>query len=411
MESSRQQSAQLEKLEALGRAILNSPPDASTLPNLLEAHAPAMFTAGYLAIWLAPQRLLLKHPPEWSAQDLEPIQQWLDIQPQARVFSAKERLPWQVNPDSHRPVVVAPVLDVESRQATGGIYLELLGLGFSWNSAALGRLLPTVQSLAAQVASALHQAKIYAQTLERQKTLQELAFARRIQLSFLPKATPILPGWQFAANLEPAREVAGDFFNFIPLPGGGLGILIADVADKGVGPALYMALSHTLIRTFAVQYENQPEIVLGAANCRILQDAGETLFVTVFYGVLDPCTGVLTYANAGHNPPWLFRADGEVQLLSATGMPLGIEETACWKQGTVQLAPGETLMLYTDGATDAQNLAGEFFGQERLNRAAQGRLGLAASEMQTAILSDIRAHIGEAPQFDDITLIIARRES
>jgi sigma-B regulation protein RsbU (phosphoserine phosphatase) len=261
------------------------------------------------------------------------------------------------------------------------------------------------------VASALQQAKVYQRTLAQQKNQQELAVARRIQLSFLPKELPHVPGWQLAASLEPAREVAGDFYDLISLPSGGLGILIADVADKGVGPALFMALSRTLMRTFAVQYETRPEKVLGEANRRILQDAGETLFVTVFYGVLDPRTGALIYANAGHNPPWLFRADGDCQSLGATGMPLGIEDLVKWKQGAVQLSPGDVLMLYTDGATDAQNQAGEFYSQDRLLLTARTRLELPASDMQSAILSDIRSYIDGAPQFDDITLLLLKRQA
>jgi serine phosphatase RsbU (regulator of sigma subunit) len=171
-----------------------------------------------------------------------------------------------------------------------------------------------------------------------------------------------------------------------------------------------MALSRTLVRTFALQYENEPAQVLEAANRRIIQDAGETLFVTVFYGVLDPQSGRLTYANAGHNPPWLFRAGGEHLSLTATGIPLGIEALVHWKQGTVQIAPGEMLMLYTDGATDAQNESGEFFGQERLLNTARAGCNLSAVDLHTAILEGLRGHIGRAPQFDDITLILVKRD-
>ena len=168
------------------------------------------------------------------------------------------------------------------------------------------------------------------------------------------------------AMLEPARETSGDFYDVILLPSGRLGIIIADVADKGMGAALYMALSRTLIRTYAVEYDTQPELALSAANRRILADTGAGLFVTVFYGVLDPLSGELTYSNAGHNPPYLLSArDGlAVQELDRTGVPLGILDGGTWQQGTAHINPGDVLLLYTDGITEAQNGEQSFFEED-----------------------------------------------
>jgi serine phosphatase RsbU (regulator of sigma subunit) len=279
------------------------------------------------------------------------------------------------------------------------------------NARALARLLPSLQSLAAQIAIALYQAKVYAQTLAHQKVQHELDLARRIQVSFLPREIPQIAGWQLAASLEPAREMAGDFYDLIPLPGGGLGVLIADVADKGVGPALYMALSRTLIRTFAVQFESQPELVIQTANLRILQDAANPLFVTVFYGVLDPKTGRLTYVNAGHNPPWILNpAGGELRQLTRTGRPLGIEEDFCWQQRSTQLEPGDRLVLYTDGAADALDEHEQPFGEERLLDAVQSHLTLPAPALLPAIMDCIYHFTGATPQFDDITLVVVARD-
>ena len=418
MEDSRQQAVQLEKLEVMGRAILAAPPDTSSLPAIMAEHAPAMFTMARMGIWLHPDIILLKQPADWPGSELETIRKWMEnltpTEAHSQAYTTRERLPWQPSSQQannrHYPIIITPILDAENGALIGGIYVALVDLGRGWNRRSLAGLLPSAQSLAAQVASAVLQARVYQQTLTQHKIQQELAVARRIQLSFLPKELPSVPGWQLAACLEPAREVAGDFYDLIPLPSGALGILIADVADKGVGPALFMALSRTLVRTFAVQYETQPETVLESANRRIIDDAGETLFVTLFYGILDPHTGALVYANAGHNPPWLFHTDGEIQSLGATGMPLGIELMARWKSGAVQLARGEVLMLYTDGAADAQNQAGEFYSQDRLYQTVRARLDLPVPEMQAAILADIRAHIGGAPQFDDITLLVVKRE-
>lgn len=406
-ERARQQAAQLEKLEALGRAILNAPPDASTLPALLAEHVPAMFTFARLGIWVGAQTLLAQ-PAEWPEAEQEPIRAWVSSQGQGRGFTTKASLPWNAS-GPRRAVVAAPVLDAETGQPGGGIYVELAVLGQTWDRKALDHLLPSVQGLAAQVASALHQARVYERTLAHQKTQLELAAARRIQTAFLPHELPPVPGWQVAASLEPAREMAGDFYDLIPLPSGKLGLLIADVADKGVGPALYMALSRTLIRTFAVQYEQQPERVLLEANQRILQDAGDDLFVTAFYGVLDPQTGEIVYANAGHNPPWVFQAgETEPARLRNTGMPLGVDEMATWDQGALTLARGGMLFLYTDGATDAENPDGQRF-ESRLLPAVQSAAGRPAADLHAAVLADIRAFMDGAPQFDDITLVVLTR--
>jgi serine phosphatase RsbU (regulator of sigma subunit) len=249
------------------------------------------------------------------------------------------------------------------------------------------------------------------------KVEQELAVAWRIQESFLPPGVPQVPGWQLAATLEPARQTSGDFYDFIPLPGGRLGLLVADVADKGTGAALFMALSRTLIRTYAVEHDRDPALALAAANRRILMDTQSDLFVTVFYGILDPASGALAYCNAGHNPAYLFGppGDGPVQELSITGLPLGIFEDGGWTNRTAQVDPGGVLALYSDGLTEAMNEQEEFFGKERLLAALQASLDAhgaarpSAQDVQDAVVAAVRAFAGDAPPFDDMTLVVAVR--
>ncbi len=212
-------------------------------------------------------------------------------------------------------------------------------------------------------------------------------------------------------TLDPVEETSGDFFDLIPLSDERLGIVIADVADKGVGPALYMALSRTLIRTFAIELESQPEIVFFAANERILNDTSANLFVTAFYGILDLKSGQLTYCNAGHNPPFLISSQGGdgIHPLESSGMPIGIERGATWTQKTVQLTPGDVLLLYTDGIPEAQNEEGKLFGEHPLASTAQANLGRTAEQIQKAILTEVYEFVGNAPQSDDITLIVLIR--
>ncbi len=408
---SQQRSREVAKLEGLGRALLTAPPDASALPEVLETHIARLFPFTDIEIRIFDRGTLL-HYPEEGRLAAPAVWEWLRTHPEAAAFESGTPLPWSER-EAHREThahacVVAPILDADSESPIGGIYLIRRSMPETLEP--IANLLPTVQSLAAQVASALHSAKVYRQTLAYQKVEQELALAGQIQASFLPHDLPEIPGWQLLATILPARETSGDFYDLIPLSNGRWGIVIADVSDKGTGAALYMALSRTLIRTYALQYYQRPDYVLKAANRRILMDTASDLFVTVFYGILDPVSGTLTYANAGHNPPYLLGADAAtgVQELLRTGMPLGILEGQEWEQNEVVLDEGDTLVLYTDGIIDAENEERNFFGSERLRRSVLRRREQPPEEMQQGILEALRVFVGSAPQFDDITLMVLR---
>jgi sigma-B regulation protein RsbU (phosphoserine phosphatase) len=404
--------AEAEKLERLARDIVNAPPDASTLPELLREHVPGMFLDSRIEIRFLPAQIILHHPSDWRPV-LDALWEWLPNASDTHCYLPGATLPWGESQPAGEGIVVAPILGIDSAERLGGIYVSR-----RWEPEAVADLLPVVKSLAAQIASALHVAQIHTQTLVHQKIARELAIAGQIQASFLPDELPTVPGWQFAATLEPASETSGDFYDLVPLPDGRLGMAIADVAGKGIGAALYMALSRTLIRTYADEYAGRPDLALTAANRRILADARAGLFVTVFYGVLDPATGTLVYCNAGHHPPYMISSQnpGQVRALPRTGMALGVVEDEIWKREVVQIQPGDLLWLYSDGILDAQDPYGRLFGKERLLKALQANAGalasqgLAAQAIQDALLAEVHQFMGGAPQSDDMTLMVVIRD-
>lgn len=410
LEYSRQQSRQIEQLEKLGRAILDTPPDGSQLSTVLQQHVASMFSSRLIMIWTSSNGLLLQEPAV-SSTDWQLAWQWVRDKDEPFYALPGGNLPWNPELIYSGPVILCPIKDVEHGQPIGEIFIELQTLTMPWDLRAIRSQLPAVQSLAAQVASAIHQAHVYAGTLAMQKTLQELALAHSIQASFLPESIPQISGWQLTATLEPARQIAGDFYDFIHLPEGRLGILIADVADKGLGSALYMALSSTLIRTFANEYPRDPARVLKTANQHILQNARANLFVTVFFGVLNPIDGMFCYANAGHNPPYIFSRENGIKTLSNTGMPLGIDEENDWGQNEIVISPGEKLLMYTDGVTDAQDIAGQFIDRKVILNTLQQNMGKTVQELQDSILYSVHHFVGDAPRFDDLTLVILGRDN
>ena len=395
------------RLEKLAQAILDAPHDASVLPDLLAAHVPGMFPDSRIEIRLFPDRILLRHPGEGMLVD-DAIWEWVRAMREPHLFAPGSSLPW----DGHQPadgtLLLAPIPGADVGDPLGGIYIEqhhapeLLA-----SSASL------IQSLAAQIASVHHSAQVRAQTEDQRRIARELMLAGRIQASLLPASPPELPGWQIAVALEPARETSGDFYDFIALPGGRWGFVVADVADKGLGAALFMALSRTLLRTYAREYPAHTGRVLAAVNERILSESRAGLFVTMFYAVLDPATGTLTYANAGHHPPYVLCAQpgAAPRALTRTGMALGVLETEQWEQAGTVLGPGDVLLLYTDGVTDTVNPQRTRFGAQRLLEVAQEPPGRSAHEIQAAILAALDRFAGDAPQLDDVTLVVLGRDA
>ena len=241
---------------------------------------------------------------------------------------------------------------------------------------------------------------------------RELTMAGRIQADILPEDPPPIHGWDIAARLVPAHETSGDFYDFIPLSDHKLGMLVADVTDKGMGAALFMALSSTLIRTYAVRYPTLPAIVLSAVSERILSDTRGGMFVTTFYCILEPHTGRLVYANAGHPPGVLIstrHSKESIDLLRPTGMALGVSEDARWRQKEARMIPGDVLVLYTDGITEANNPNGVFFEEDRLIETILENAQGSSQQILDALVEAVHRFIGPVARQDDIAMIVVRR--
>ena len=264
--------------------------------------------------------------------------------------------------------------------------------------------------LAQQVAIAIEDARLYQQSMERQQLEHELTVAREIQTSFLPKVVPVVSGWSVAGGWEAAHQVGGDFYDYIPLASGEWGVVIADVADKGVPAALFMVMSRTLMRATAFSGRT-PADALARVNQLIQSDSASDLFVTMLYAVWNPMTGTLTLANAGHNPPILCRACGEVSVLRSKGIALGIVDKVVIEPLFLTLEPGDALLLYTDGLIDALNADGGEYGLTRLQDTFREASHLDAKGIVAALQQAIDGFTGDEPAFDDQTLVVIKRDA
>jgi serine phosphatase RsbU (regulator of sigma subunit)/CHASE2 domain-containing sensor protein len=326
----------------------------------------------------------------------------------------------------HRSVLAFSLATV----GLGGVFFAIAG--FSLLSANL--LIPVVRPLlilfmgwsGLLMLNAVEEARARART-EKAKEIaeRELEIGRKIQIGFLPARLPVPPGWEIAAHFQPALQVSGDFYDVFELAGGRcLGIVIADVCDHGVGSALFMALTRSLIRAFALQSADR----LGAdssdpsgwsrllaldtvrqTNAYIADNHGEAgMFATLFLGILDPVTGSLTYVNAGHEPPLFLRSGHPAAYLKATGLAVGALPDAPYRTESIRLEPGNCLILYTDGVTDADDRAGVHFSKQRLVSLvledAAGAQGLVDS-----VIAALEAHVGKGSPADDVTLLAIRK--
>lgn len=256
--------------------------------------------------------------------------------------------------------------------------------------------------------------QIYLASLTR-----ELEIGRQIQQGFLPADLPQAKGWELAARFLPARQVAGDFYDAFRFGNDGrIGLVVADVCDKGVGAALFMALFRSLIRAFSEQRNGTGDDA-SADLLRVVRSVNDyiasthdraNMFATVFFGALDPATGHLTYVNAGHDAPVLICRDGGISRLEPTSPAVGLLPDLPFATADVTIEPGSVLTMFTDGVTDARGTGGESFGEDRLIRVLSDNESDAAGLLDR-LVSSVSAFVGGATPFDDITLLAVRRSS
>jgi serine phosphatase RsbU (regulator of sigma subunit) len=282
-----------------------------------------------------------------------------------------------------------------------------------------------LETLVDSMSVALENARLWEQEEMFRRALQrELEIGREIQAGFLPDSIPQVQGWEIAAALMSAREVAGDFYDVFELTDGTLGLVIADVCDKGVGAALFMTLFRSLIRITAAQDLPKPigdsnslspaceriKRTMSQTNDYIAETHGRSgMFATLFFGILDPGDGTLTYGNGGHEPPLILQAGGVREYLSKTGPAVGAILQAGFEAFTTKLNPGDILLAFTDGLPEAKNPRDEFFGHERLRDILKQETR-SSLELVAKLERELHGYIDTATQFDDITLLAVRRK-
>ncbi|HEY2932521.1 MAG TPA: GAF domain-containing SpoIIE family protein phosphatase [Acidobacteriota bacterium] len=260
---------------------------------------------------------------------------------------------------------------------------------------------------AREVAYTIEKALLHEDLLAKKRLESELEVARQVQLSLLPAQVPVLPGYDMAALSIPAAGVGGDYYDFVGFPEDNVGLVIADVVGKGMSAALIMASFRAFLRA---QIRNDYAIatIFRKVNNLLKEGLDDNRFVTAVYGVLDSRNRVLTYCNAGHNPPLLFTGDGNVVQLTRGGTVVGAFFGAEYKESRRNLKPGDVLLLYTDGLIEAHNSSDEEYGAERVILTVQANRRASAQELCSRLLENVTAHRRESPLSDDLTLMVVK---
>lgn len=268
--------------------------------------------------------------------------------------------------------------------------------------------LDLMTGIANQAAMAISNIRLQRQSIERQRLEKELEIARSIQMNLLPKEYPRIPGVQFAAMSQPARQVGGDYYDFVTMEDGRVAMVVADVSGKGVPAAMVTATIRASLRLESSQTGKHVHEIVGAINKWTCVDASNNMFVTMIYAIYDPASRRLSYTNAGHCFPMLFKPDGRYRTFESGGCFLGIMEFIDYESEELDIEPGDTLLLYTDGVTDAHNLDKEIMGNDRLIETIRQNLSGTAEELRDEIYEATLVFRGQHDQFDDMTILVVK---
>jgi serine phosphatase RsbU (regulator of sigma subunit) len=296
------------------------------------------------------------------------------------------------------PLNVVQYGGVAADRRIGVLYLDSQERGYLQHAGAL-------HMLAAEAAIVIENARLYREVVVKERAEQELRVAAQIQQALLPPPYLICPVAELAANTVPCREVGGDFFDYATLPDGGLMFAVGDVAGKGTSAALLNAVVQGLFAA-EVDTSDDPAVVLGRVNRALCRRAIESRFVTGFYGQVSPGRR-LRYCNAGHNPPFLL-TDRGAERLEIGGSVLGLFDRLSLEYAEVAVAPGDLLVLFSDGVTEAENEAGEELGDDRLAACLYGVRARSATEVMETVIREVRAFCGSAPARDDVTIMVVK---
>jgi sigma-B regulation protein RsbU (phosphoserine phosphatase) len=270
--------------------------------------------------------------------------------------------------------------------------------------------LTVLTTLGSVAAIRVENARLAEEDLERERFERELQLAREIQQRFQPTGAPHAPGYELQGISFPCYEIGGDYYDFIPRPDGHIVIALGDVSGKGTSAALMMSSLHAAMHAQTSAHQTIAETI-AAVNKYLAETIPLNRFVTLFCAELDPLTGVLTFINAGHNPPIIAHASGTMEQMAAGGIPLGITPDAAYREGRTQLHHGDVLVIYSDGVSETQNASGEEFGTMRLYDVVSRNLGESAAGIRDRIESALTKFAQGTDSVDDITLVIVKRQA
>lgn len=328
-----------------------------------------------------------------------------ELQNPMLVQEMKKNKKYSIGAEQLGRVGVRAVVPMQVQNATKGLIL----LGDRLHGGAYEKAdLEFVYSLGNLAIISVENARLFQETLEKQRLEDELKIAREIQQGLLPQQIPVIPGFDIGAINVSSKQVGGDYYDFVRRSDTEYVLAIGDVSGKGAPAALLMANVQAALRALAPMDYSLPEATARINDLTFMNTAGDK-FITFFWGVIDFAARTLRYVNAGHNPPFLIRANGSVERLTTGGLILGIMKTvAPYQEGVVTLAPGDTLFLFTDGVSEAMNDQGEDFTEERLEHIVREVSHQNASEIVRNVKTAVETYEGNAPQSDDITMVVVK---